>query len=493
MHLHFRTEMQQRQIMAPRMIQSMEILQLSNMDLQERIEKELVENVVLEHDGPSVEPAETEYDEGPAESTEIPDRELDEKELVVTSDSNNEADFERLVEISSEWPEDNIGAGSRVSSNRLDDLSDRAHDTMANAVARSPSLHEHLVEQFGFYRIPEHLHRFGEYLIQNLDHNGRLQSTLAEVVQVYGRPITMDEAEDTLFRIQRLDPPGVGARDIRETLLLQIDPTDPYRDVLKALIQHHLEDVAANRLPLIQKKTGYSLELIKDAILELQKLNPYPGRDFEEIPVQRVTAELSVEKNDEGRYIIKLEDEYVPHLRINRRYQELLRNDSSPQTREFVKQKVESARWLIEAIESRYRTLRKVAQAIVDHQTAFLDDGPEFMAPLKMQQIADLVGVHVTTVSRAVDDKWMQTPRGLFCLRNFFGGGTQNSEGEDVAWDIIRIKLREIIDAEDKSKPLSDEDLVSELAKHGYDVARRTVTKYRKVMDIPSSRQRRQY
>src|SRR4029079_1506437 len=149
--------------------------------------------------------------------------------------------------------------------------------------------------------------------------------------------------------------------------------------------------------------------------------------------------------------------------------------------------------WLIESIEQRYNTLRRVAQAIVDHQTEFLDHGPEAIVPLKMQQIADVVGVHVTTVARAVDDKWIQTPRGLFPLKRFFGGGTVTAEGDEVAWDIIRLKLKEIVDGEDKSNPLSDDALVEELAKTGYKLARRTVTKYRQAMDIPSSRERRAY
>ena len=171
----------------------------------------------------------------------------------------------------------------------------------------------------------------------------------------------------------------------------------------------------------------------------------------------------------------------------------MLKKDSSPETREWIKRKVESAKWLIDSIEQRYSTLRKVSQAIVDHQNAFLDSGPEHIVPLKMQQIADVVGVHVTTVSRAVDDKWIQTPRGLFPLKRFFGGGTQTADGEEVAWDIIRIKLKEIIDAEDKHSPLSDDALVDALAAEGYNLARRTITKYRKLMNIPSSRQRRAY
>ena len=154
---------------------------------------------------------------------------------------------------------------------------------------------------------------------------------------------------------------------------------------------------------------------------------------------------------------------------------------------------IEAAKWLIESIEQRYTTVRRVAQAIVDRQVPFLVNGPEHIVPLKMQQIADDVGVHVTTVSRAVDDKFIQTPRGIFPLKRFFGGGTTTAEGEEVAWDIIRIKLREIVDKEDKSDPLSDDALMAELAKQGYNLARRTITKYRKALDIPPSRQRKAY
>jgi RNA polymerase sigma-54 factor len=190
---------------------------------------------------------------------------------------------------------------------------------------------------------------------------------------------------------------------------------------------------------------------------------------------------------------VRLIEEHVPQLRISRSYLQMLEQNPDPQTKEFIRKKVESARWLIESIEQRYNTLRRVAQAIVDHQTAFLDLGPEHIAPLKMQQIADVVGVHVTTVSRAVDGKHIETPRGIFPLKRFFGGGTTTAEGEEVAWDIVRLKLKELVDNEDKRDPLSDDALVEELARQGYQLARRTVTKYRKALSIPSSRQRRQF
>lgn len=497
-------KMSQQMKLAPRMIQSMEILQLNLMALNERIDQELVENVTLElvqKEDSDAKPKElTDETQAQVDSERITAADnneqpqaVEQKELVVDESSNNEADFERLIEMSSEWPAENVLGSSRVSANRVAEEGDRKHDAMANMTARPQSLHEYLLEQFAFYNCKSRVRNFGEYLIQNLDHNGRLQSNLAEIVQVYGRTVSMEDAQQALLLIQQLDPPGVGARDHREMLLLQIRPGMPFHDVLVTLISAHLEDVAHNRLPIIQRKTGYSIELIKAAIEQMQSLNPYPGRGFEARPVQRVTPDLKLETNDEGKYIVKLLDEYVPELRISSKYAKMLQDDPSPETREWIKKKVESAKWLIESIEQRYSTLKKVAQAIVDKQTEFIEKGPEHIVPLKMQQIADVVKVHVTTVSRAVDEKWIITPRGMFPLKRFFGGGTQTASGEEVAWDIIRIKLQEIVDAENKAKPLSDDALVDELAKQGYKLARRTITKYRKNMNIPSSRQRREY
>ncbi|MFQ5731560.1 MAG: RNA polymerase factor sigma-54 [Planctomycetaceae bacterium] len=484
--------------LAPRMIQSMEILQLPLAALQERIDQELAENITLEQvarDSEATSDTEVQIEVARAKE-EATEKSADEKELVVDESHNNEADFERLLEISSEWPEDNIGAGTRPSSNYVDEAGDRAHDLVSNIESRSQTLQDHLLNQFTFSKGDDDTKRFGEYLIQNLDNHGRLQNSLPEIVQVYrmsGQRITQEQAEDALYRIQRLDPPGVGARDLSECLLLQIQPDSPCRDVLVTIITSHLEDVAQNRLPVIERKTGYSLDEIKAAIEELHHLNPRPGSGFEQRTVERVTPDLTVDRNENGRWTVQLIDEYVPNLRISRRYVKMLQNNPDASTKEFIKKKIESAKWIIDAIEQRYNTLKRVAQAIVDHQTAFLDNGPEHIVPLKMQQVADDVKVHVTTVSRAVDGKWIQTPRGIFPLKRFFGGGTQTAQGEDVAWENIRRKLKEIVDGEDKNKPLSDDALVEQLANHGFKLARRTVTKYRKAMDIPSSRQRREY
>ncbi len=486
-------KMSQQMRLAPRMIQSMEILQLPVLALQERIEQELAENVCLEMrlDEPDAPGKLAEMELAREEAFETP---ISAKEMAGKDEANGEAAFERLLEISQDWPEDNYTSGSKPSSNRIDEAGDRAHDMIANITEKPQSLHDHLLDQFSYFTVPREIRDFGEFLIQNLDHHGRLQSPLNDLIQLYGRHVRLEDAQQALSLIQKLEPAGVGARDAKECLLLQLKEDTPFRDVLAVLITQHLEDLAQNRLPLIERKTGYSLNLIKEALKELQKLNPYPGAEFESRPNQTVSPDLYLEQDENGKYVVRLEDEYTPRLRISKRYIEMMRQGASdPTTREYIKRKVESAKWLIESIEQRHNTLKRVAQAIVDHQIEFLEKGPEFISPLKMQQIADIVKVHVTTVSRAVDDKWIQTPRGLFPLKRFFGGGTTTAEGEEVAWHIIRLKLKEIVDGENKDDPLSDDALVEELAKHGFNLARRTVTKYRKALNIPSSRQRRSY
>jgi RNA polymerase sigma-54 factor len=479
------------------MIQSMEILQLPTMELQERIDQELAENFLLEQLNPEPGGPAPEEVESDASQSEIGDesrlKDVEDREIVAGADDNNVSDFERLLEISQEWPDDNYTSGSKPSGNQLDSDADRQHDVMANAETRPQTLQEYLLDQFHYFDCSPMVREFGEYLVQNLDVNGRLQSSLPELVQVFGRPIPLEEAEKALKLIQRLDPLGIGARDLKECLLLQITPETPLRDVLFTLISQHLDDIVQNRLPLIERKTGYPLDAIKSAIEQMRTLNPYPGRGFAQAPVQSISPELAVDKNDDGKWTVTLLDEHVPQLRISRRYLQMLEQNPDPATKEFIKRKVESARWLIDAIEQRYSTLKKVAQTIVDKQTEFLDYGPEHIKPLKMEDVAQVVGVHVTTVSRAVADKYIATPRGIFALKRFFGGGTTTDSGEEVAWDIIRIKLKEIVEKEDKRDPLSDDALVDELAKQGYQLARRTVTKYRKALNIPSSRQRREY
>jgi len=481
----------QKQILAPRMIQSMEILQLPILALQERIDQEMEENPVLE-----LQEEESDFPEEPAETAERepPDAPTDEeRELVIDETNHNESDFERLMKMDEQWP-DHFEERSRPSRAQMEEAGERKLDAMANMVARPQSLQDYLTDQLGWFDLHPEIRRWCERLIANLDANGYLQGRLEDLAGANADQDDLTLAQQALAILQKLDPPGVGARELKECLLLQLTPGTPLYEELKTLIAHHLEDLEHNRLPIISRRTGYSLELIQKVLGELRKLNPKPGAEFNKVLAPPVTPDIFIEPDDEEKFQVRLEDGQTPNLYISPYYRKLLQNPATTdETREYIKRKVNSAQWLIDSIEQRRSTLRRVSQAIVDHQTEFLNKGPEHIEPLKMQQIADKVGVHVTTVSRAVDDKWIQTPRGIFPLKRFFCGGTVSADGEEVAWDTVRLKLQEIIDKEDKQHPLSDEQLVQAMAAQGITVARRTVTKYRKAMGIPSSRQRRDW
>ncbi len=480
--------MLQKQVLAPRMIQSMEILQLPILALQERIEQEMEENPVLE-----LQEVDPDLPTESIEEVESPDAPTEEERELVIDENNNEDDFERLLNLDEDWPEQ-FEERTRPSSSQLEQEGQRKHDAMANMTARPQSLEDYLHDQLSWFELDAKLRAMADRIIYNLDTNGWLPGSLEDLLGPDATAADKLSAEEALALVQRLDPRGVGARDLRECLLLQLSPGMLLYEQLQALISSHLADIEHNRLPVISRRTGYSIEMIQDTLAELRKLNPKPGSEFSDAHVPNVTPDVFIDRREDGGYEVRLEDGDTPSLFISPQYRRLLLDPDTPEeTREYIKRKLNSAQWLIDSIQQRRGTLTRVAQAIVDHQTAFLDKGPEAIEPLKMQQIADKVKVHVTTVSRAVDDKWMQTPRGIFPLRRFFVGGTVAADGEEVAWDAVRLKLQEVVDNENKQKPFSDEALVEELAAHGITVARRTVTKYRKAMNIPSSRQRRDW
>ncbi len=484
------TRQVQTQKMAPRMIQSMEILQLPLLALQERIEQELIENPVLETQEET--PASDDVDD----DIESPDAPAEtERELVVDEKSDNVEDFERLLDLDREVP-DYFDERPRSSSNRIEEDANRKHDAMANVESRHETLNDYLMHQLGELDLDPALEMMCTRIISSLDakDGGYLRCSLPDLLPADADAGQQELAENALEIVQQFDPPGIAARDLRECLMLQLTPDLPFYTELRTLITGHLEDLRDNRLPAIQKATGYSIERIHEVWEQLKKLNPKPGAAFAETFVATATPDVRVERTEDGKYKVIVDDDRTPSLYISDYYRRRLQSgDATPEEREYIKRKVNAAQWLIESIQQRRNTLTRVAQAIVDYQVKFLEEGPEAIEPLKMQQIADQVGVHVTTVSRAVDDKWLQTPRGILALRRFFVGGTQTAEGDEVAWDTIRLKLQEVIDNEDKKKPYSDDHLVEELAKHGLQVARRTITKYRQKMGIPSSRQRRDW
>ncbi|MEQ8766219.1 MAG: RNA polymerase factor sigma-54 [Planctomycetota bacterium] len=304
---------------------------------------------------------------------------------------------------------------------------------------------------------------------------------------------TLAEAEQALRMVQNLDPRGVGARDISECLTLQINQSDPDASLLRRLIEGHFQDICKNRIPKVAKEMGEDIEVIKMLIDRVRHLNFRPGAEFTMTPVPYVRPDVILEYVD-GNYEIRLEDDYYPKLRLSPRYRKMYEEKKNdPKVREYIKRKIESARWLIDAIEQRQNTLFRVVSSIVRRQRDFLDHGPQHLHPLKMQEVADELGIHVSTVSRAISEKYVQCHRGIYPLKFFFTGGTETADGDMVSRLDVKQRVQQIVDQENKESPLSDEEIAEKLQEQGLNIARRTVTKYRKALRIPSSRQRRQF
>ncbi len=475
MEISMQPRMEQRLKMAPQIIQSIEILQLPLMALQERIEQEQLENPMLEIE----ELAEPER--VPAEARELTRAEKEE----VTDE------FRRVKDVQPDF-QDYFWQASPSRRPRGDEKDEKL-EAIQNSPGRKPSLRDHLMEQVLFMDIDARMREVVEGIINNLDRDGRLCFSLEEIAYSLDDPPTQQEAEEALAIVQSLDPPGVGARDLIECLLLQLDRSDENYDLQALLIREYLRDIEANRFPHIARKTGHSIEEIKAAVGAIVMLNPVPGRLYDDEIVPIVVPDVHVEELD-GQYDVRLDEAALPKVRINPDYRALLQNEkSNTDTGQFLRKKMESARWLIDSIQQRRRTILKVAREIVAAQRGFFEKGLEELRPLKMQEVADAIGMHVATVSRAIRHKYMHTPRGVYPMRFFFTSGTRSADGEVQTWDAVRERIRQAVEAEDKHNPLSDEDIVNKLAEEGIKIARRTVTKYRKALSIPTSRQRKLY
>jgi len=476
--------------LSPRIIQAMEILQLPVLALQERIDAELQSNPVLEMHEPGVD------DEAPPAPTEQAD-ERGEHQMVIDEDNHNTEDFARLADFDDEYApwlarSDTPARPAPAAGER-----DPKIDALANTAAPGESLNEYLHEQWAFVETDEPVKRAGTLIIDNMDADGYLRTPLTELVGRTNKPLITEQLAAALKLVQSLEPIGVGARDLRECLLIQLDAeAGAGIDVTleKELVTDFLRDIELNRLPQIAKRTGKTLEQIKQAIANLSRLNPRPGSLIGQVDVPVIHPDVIVDIGPGGEPVVLMADGNTPRLYVSKAYRKMARDRSTDRSaKTFIRDNLRSAQWLMSAIEQRRQTVHRVVEEVFKVQRDFLDDGPEALKPLPMADIAGKVGVHVATVSRAVAGKYVQTPRGIFPLRMFFTSGTKTASGKDVAWDAVKAKLKEVIDAEDKSKPLNDDELAAALARHGITIARRTVAKYRKLMDIAPARQRRQY
>lgn len=492
--------------LAPRMIQSMEILQLSLTELEERIDQELESNSALELDERTAEPA----SEAPTDHD--PELRIDE---------TGDEDFERLDAYERDNPEiaQNEYSAQRAerprehtpTRERSTGEPDAKMEAMANAPARSASLVEQLLDQWRLADVDDRMAALGTLIIEKLDDDGSLSTPLDQIADTAPRslkPIAPDELQRALTAVQLLlEPPGIAARNPTECLLLQLDALadepgwDDHDDkaqllrVARTLIEHHLDDLIQNRLPKVAERSGFDLDQIKSALQLMRRLSLAPGRRLVASRPEPIIPDAIVEYDDDhDRYFAYLNERHLPNLTINRQYALLSRDRSmDKRDRDFIRTNLSNAQWLIEAVEQRRKTLLRVINVVIEAQRDFFDFGPEAIRPLPMTQVAEQLGIHVATVSRAVAEKYLQTPRGILPLRRFFTGGLQTDSGEDLSYDAVKAALREIIDAEDKAKPFSDEALVKQLKDRGIDIARRTVAKYRGQLNIPSARLRKAF
>lgn len=473
--------------LAPRMIQSMEILQLPMLALQERIEQELESNVALELADPA-----------PADAADEDVREVaDNGELIAGDDR----DFERLSDFEQSFPDSfDVHAGPRPAAGERDGKL----DAMNNTAARGEPLVDQLLHQWSFFDLEPDIAAAGRILIEYIDEDGLLSADLDEILEQQGpRPglnLTRENLEAALREVQtRLEPAGVGARNTRELLLLQIEfhERDPEADDdwadAKTIVREHWDDLLQNRLPKIAQQQSIPLERVRRAVDQLRRLNLTPGRDVVDEDVMPIVPDVIVEYDEASEdYLAAPAGGLLPVLRIVPAYERMSRDRAQDaETRKFAGDSVKRAQWLIEAVHQRNNTLMRVMKVVLARQRDFFDYGPQHLKPMPMVDVADQLGVHVGTVSRAVAEKWVQTPRGLFPLRKFFSGGATTDSGEEMSWEAIKAQLKEIVDGEDKANPMSDEALAQALRDRGIDIARRTVVKYRSQLNIPPARLRK--
>ena len=490
MKLEMRGEMrlEQRMKLAPHMIQSMEILQLSILALQERIEQELNSNPVLEMEEPS-----SAEEQSPVEQQSAED--IGEKDLVIKSDGARIEDFERLDSLGDGYKEYMGMAGTfrrRIQSGETD----RKLEAIKNTAAPPQSLHEHLSEQWRLVEAEPAIKKAGGTIIDYIDNRGYLTVRLEQMHNKDRVDFTLDDLKEALELVQKLEPTGVGARDLKECLLIQMAQSGGDMSFEQRLVAEHMDELLDNRLPDIAKKMNCSIKEVNRAIERMSKLDTSPGLQVGRNQNHAITADVIVEPSeDSDGYIVRLADSSLPGLRVSNYYVKMSKDTTANEkTRKFLQNNIRSAQWIIDAIEQRKNTLLKVTKSVVKFQKDFFDRGQLYLRPLPMSKVADNIGVHLATVSRAVAGKYVQCYWGTLPLRKFFSGGTEDVNGNGHSWEAIRAQLVEIIDAEDKTKPLGDEQIRKKLAEAGIEnLARRTVAKYRKLLNIPAARFRRKY
>ena len=466
------------QILAPQLQQSLQILQVPLLELRQMVEQELQTNPTLEER--PVDNVNLEIEPGVTEPMG--------KEAAKEGEDDFQREFEQLAQLDDEWRE-YFSQASAVRGYSAEDEERRKF--FFDSIVKQETLQEHLLSQLQMSDLGESDRRIGELLIGSIDDAGYLTTSLGDLSLASG--LEPSDLERGLRIVQAFDPVGIGARDLRECLLLQLGRLGKSDSLAGRIVADHLEALGKKRYPEIARWLGVTVAQVQQAANLIATLEPKPGRLFGAEPDLYVVPDVLVRKVDD-EYVVILNDEQVPHLRISREYRRLMSDEEGDaKTREYVRDKIRSGRFLIKSIYQRQRTIENIAREIVLHQHDFLESGVGRLKPLTMARIAERVGVHETTVSRAISNKYMETPQGVFEMKFFFSPGYTTDSGRQMSNVAVKETIADLVAREDPTHPLSDQEIVEILKEQGVNIARRTVAKYRQEVNILPSNLRRQY
>lgn len=511
--LYQKQEQRQEQTIAPQQIQSLEILIAQTTELQAKIDKELEENPLLEElppaDNADIEENANALKKKEDDTDSEPDKSSINDELVLASDSeqdifensyihrNSVADepfenFNDADDYNAEMQEAGLSFATFSDTNQNNPDTEEKRKFLMDSITVKPSLQEQLLQQLHFSNLSESEMKIAELIIGSIDERGFLRSHPADLATK--EQVETEQVEKLIKYIQEnFDPPGICARDLKECFMLQLKAKGMEKSKVAYLVKHHLDDLAKNKKPIIVKKMKISYEELEALISQIRKLNPSPASELSYSLPSTVIPDVFIEKKDDS-FIARTNKDWMPRLRISQKYLKILDDPLAPQeTKNWIKEKLNRARNVIRSLAQRETTIKRIADVIIDEQFDFLDRGIELLKPLTMQKVAEKIGVHETTVSRAISGKYVQTPRGLFEMKFFFSTGYKSENGEEMSSKSVMEKIGEMVENEDPKKPLSDQEISDILKKQGLNVARRTVAKYREALGIQSSHLRRQH
>lgn len=474
-------EQTQKLVMTPELIQAIQILQFNTQELDNYVQEQLLVNPVLEQGTSHSEPSET--NENAENVTGLSERT---RELNSDTLGSNELS-------SNEWAE-------HIKEREYDDISYKQGDyskddkeySFEQFVTSDVTLPEHLMFQLQFAPIKHSCRTIGKYIIESLDDNGYMTLTVEEIARALN--VSEEKVNIVLDAIHGFDPAGVAAMDLKECLLIQLENRGELDETVECVIKDYLEDIAANRLATIAKELGITVQEVQEISDLIRSLEPKPGRQFASQATTRyIVPDINVEKVN-GEYVVTINESSTPKLMVSSYYEKVLQEShNDPNLTKFLSGRLNSAIWLIKSIEQRKQTIYNVVSAVVKYQQDFFDKGSKYLKTLTLKQIAEEVGIHESTVSRSINGKYMQSPRGVYEIKYFFTSGVSGTQGEGISSQSIKTFIKEIVSGEDPKAPYSDQDMVKLLSDRGIDISRRTVAKYRDELNILSSSKRKRY